>query len=168
TASINSALSATGTYTLYTPGGRFVMVGTNPTPGTNEIGIVDATAQSASIASSNLANTVPAGYYRVYYTLGVTATQVGAATVQFAVQYTDDVGSTSQSGTAITLTGSNRDRGSFEIYLVSGNVTYSAAVVGAVGTGRYALHVRIEALGQMDRKKLMDELARDEGRVLTA
>lgn len=84
--------------------------------------------------------------YRFNYSLFITTTDVGLATVQVSVNYTDDVGATSQTGTAIAVTATNRDRGSFVIYRFSGNITYTVTVTGAIGTAVYAFYATLERL----------------------
>jgi len=118
------------------PSGRIVLAGAD----------LNLTSQSAAIGSTAL-TTAQAGYYLVHYTLTDTTTQVGAATVQFGISYTDDGGATTQSGAALSLTAIGRDRGVFQVYLVSGAINYSVAVIGVIGAARYALRVRVEALG---------------------
>ncbi len=108
---------------------------------------INLTAQSASISSTKLTNAARTGYYLVHYTLEDTTTQVGVATAQFAIAYTDDAGATTQTGAALTLTAIGRDRDTFHAYLASGDITYTVTVVGVVGTGRFALRTRVEFLG---------------------
>lgn len=133
--------------TLQSLAGIVPVAGDAVSPGSHGMASVELTAQSAAISATNLTNTVHAGYYVVFYTIECTTTQVGAATVQFGIAYTDDIGATTQAGTAITLTVTGRDRGSFQVYLASGDVTYNVAVTGVIGLGRFAVRARIVALG---------------------
>jgi hypothetical protein len=128
--------------------GDFVMFGHGADPpATGAMGRVNRTAQSAAIGATNLTDTTIPGYYLVHYTLADTSTQVGVATVQFQVNYTDDAGATNQTGAALSLTATGRDRNIMEVYLASGNITYQTNVTGVIGAGRYALRVRCEFLG---------------------
>lgn len=134
------------TATIPNQGGFLVVRGNSASPSAGEMAAINLTSQSAT-ATGNITNACNPGYYRVHYTLEDTSTQVGVATVQFAIAYTDDAGATTQAGAALSLTATGRDRGSFEVYLASGDITWSATVVGVVGTGRYALRARTESLG---------------------
>jgi hypothetical protein len=106
---------------------------------------IDRTAQVAAIGATTLAST--AGYYAIHYTLEDTTADLAAGTIQFQVNYTDDIGATTQAGAALALTATGRDRGSFEVYLASGNLQYQTNLVGLIGTAAYALRVRAEYMG---------------------
>lgn len=111
-------------------------------------GILDLTAQAAAIGATTLYAVPAAGYYTVHYTLEDTTADVTAGTIQFQVNYTDDVGATNQTGAALAMTAAGRDRGSFQVYVAAaGNITYQTNLVGIVGTARYALRVRLVHMG---------------------
>lgn len=116
-------------------------------PAAGGIGKVNRTAQSAAVGATNLTNATPSGYYLVHYTIEDTTADVTAGTIQFQINYTDDVGATTQTGAALALTATGRDRGSFQVYLASGNITYQTNLVGIIGTARYALRARCVFLG---------------------
>lgn len=116
-------------------------------PAAAYMGLVNKTSQSAAVAATNLTNATSAGYYRVSYTIEDTTADVTAGTIQFQISYTDDIGATTQVGAELPLTAVGRDRGSFQVYLASGNITYQTNLIGIIGTSRYALRVRCEFLG---------------------
>lgn len=116
-------------------------------PASGAMGKVNKTAQAAAIAATNLTNTTPAGYYVVNYVLEDTTADVTAGTMQFQINYTDDIGATNQTGAALAMTATGRDSKQFEVYLASGNITYQTNLVGIIGTARYALRVRVSFLG---------------------
>lgn len=130
--------------------GKLVAVsnGTNPPDTPGDMGIVNATAQAAAIASTNLTNTTPAGLYRINYSLRCTTADVTAGTITASFTYTDDVGATTDTTAAIVLTATtSRQAGSFVVYLASGNITYLTTLTGIIGTSRYQLRARCEFLG---------------------
>lgn len=129
-------------------GGLAVQVGnsTDP-PASGAMGKVNRTAQSAAVASTKLTNATSAGYYLVHYTLEDTTSDITAGTIQFQINYTDDIGATTQTGATLALTATGRDRGSFNVYLASGDISYQTNLVGIIGTARYALRVRCTYLG---------------------
>lgn len=108
---------------------------------------VNATGQAAAIGATTLYTPPAAGYYVVHYTLEDTAADVTAGTIQFQINYTDDVGATNQVGAALVLTATGRDRGSFQVYVASGAITYQTNLTGIIATAQYALRVRLVALG---------------------
>lgn len=110
-------------------------------------GAVDLTAQTAAIGATTIYTPPQAGYYVVHYTIEDTTADVTAGTIQFQVNYTDDVGATNQTGAALALTATGRDRGSFTIYSASGVISYQTNLVGIMGTAQYALRVRLTYLG---------------------
>ena len=118
-------------------------------PAVGEMKLVDVLNQGAAIAAANLTNATPAGpgYYIVHYTLEDTTADLTAGSIQFQINYTDDIGATTQAGAALVLTATGRDRGSFQVYLASGNITYQTNLVGLIGTAKYALHVRCVFIG---------------------
>jgi hypothetical protein len=146
-----SALSGTRVVALPDVTSQVSMVGdaADPPASANQIGKVNRTAQAAAIAATNLTNATPAGYYRVGYYLEDTIGDVTAGTVQLTVAWTDDIGATTATSAVVTLTGAGtiRDSNSIEVYLASGNITYSVAATGIFGTAKYALRMRVEFLG---------------------
>jgi hypothetical protein len=110
-------------------------------------GTLNLTAQAAAIGATALYAPPAAGYYLVHYTLEDTTADVTAGTIQFQINYTDDIGATNQVGAALILTATGRDRGTFQIYSASGTITYQTNLVGIIATSRYALRVRLEAMG---------------------
>ncbi len=126
--------------------GSGVVVGSAGT-GSAFLDVKNLTGQSAAIGATNLVNGGPTGQYLIFWNLGITTTDGTAGTVQVQINYTDDVGATNQTGTAVALTGSNRDDAGAIFYLASGNVTFQTNVVGAVNAARYALRIRCMYLG---------------------
>lgn len=108
---------------------------------------LNLTAQTAAIGSTTLYSPPQAGYYVVHYTIEDTTADVTAGTIQFQVNYTDDIGATNQTGAALALTATGRDRGSFEVYSASGTISYQTNLTGIIGTAQYALRVRLSYLG---------------------
>jgi hypothetical protein len=82
----------------------------------------------------------------VSYYLACTTADAAAGTITFNVVATDDVGSVTNSSSALALTATGRTSGEFTMYVASGNLTYSTTLGGVIGTARYALRVRVEAL----------------------
>jgi hypothetical protein len=115
---------------------------------TTQRGAVNATAQAAAIGATTLYAAPAAGYYVFHYTLEVTTADATAGTIQVQVNYMDDVGATNQTGVALVLTATGRDRGSFQVYAnAAQNIQYQTNVTGAVNAARYALRVRLVYLG---------------------
>lgn len=110
-------------------------------------GAVDSTGLAAAVGATTLYTPPAAGYYVVHWTLEITTLDATAGTMQFQVNYTDDIGATNQVGAALLLTAQGRDRGTFQVYVASGAITYQTNLVGAVNNARYALRVRLESLG---------------------
>ena len=128
--------------------GGLVIVGNDPPAvAAGALGKVDLTGQTAAITSTNLSNGAAAGVYLVSYTIADTTADVTAGTIQFQVNYTDVVGATTQTGAALVLTATGRDRGSFVVQLASGEISYQTNLTGIIGTAQYAVYVRVVALG---------------------
>lgn len=132
---------------LDAPGANLIVGSGADPPAAEAIGKVNRTAVVAAIAATKLTDTTPAGYYVVDYTIETTTADVTAGTIQFGIAYADDVGATTQAGALLALTATGRDRGSFQAWLASGNITYNTALVGIFGTSAYALRVRCTFLG---------------------
>jgi hypothetical protein len=131
-------------------GGLVPVVGANTsTAARSKMVKVDLTAQGAAIGSTNMTSTATAGLYEVAYSLEDTTSDVTAGTIQFQVNYTDDIGATSQAGATVALTGAGtiRDQSRFTLYLASGELSYQTNAVGIFGTSKYALRVRVTYLG---------------------
>ncbi len=111
-------------------------------------GAVDATAQVAAIGATTVYAAPAAGYFVVHYTLETTTADVAAGTIQLQVNYTDDIGATNQTGAALVLTVTGRDRGAFQVWCnAAQNIQYQTNLTGIIGTSQYALRLRVEALG---------------------
>jgi hypothetical protein len=108
---------------------------------------VNQTGKTAAIGATNIQSGMVAGYWVVDYTLEVTTGDVTAGTIQAQISYTDDIGATTQTGAALALTATGRDRGSFQAYLASGNITYQTNLVGIIGAAVYTLRLRASYLG---------------------
>ncbi len=94
-----------------------------------------------------MTSSAPAGFYRVSYTLEDTTADITAGTIQFQINYTDDVGATTQTSAALILTATGRTQGAMEAYLASGELSYQTNLTGVIGVAKYALRVRVEYLG---------------------
>jgi hypothetical protein len=131
--------------------GQHVMVGADSDPpAAGFIGKVNRTGQTAVVAATVLVDATGAsgglGYHVVHYTLETTTLGAGAGTIQFQIDYTDDVGATTQVSAALALTATGRTRGTLEVWATAG-ITYQTNLVGIFGTSQYALRVRCEFLG---------------------
>ncbi len=117
------------------------------------LGSLALTGQTAAIAAANLTNASPAGFYEVSYYLSTTTANVtDTGTLSFQVSYTDRVGATNQTsaGTlalAATTTGTTALKGTFLLYLASGNITYQTNLTGTQTTSRYSVDAKIKFLG---------------------
>jgi hypothetical protein len=128
--------------------GTYVLVGDDADPpAAGFIGRVNRTGQTAAIGATTLADSGIANtYFVVHYTLETTTSAVGAGTIQFQINYTDDVGATTQVSAALALTATGRTRGTLEVW-ATGGITYQTNLVGIMSTSQYALRVRCENLG---------------------
>ena len=143
-----AVLLADRTQLLQDINATFVMVGDDPPAvASRALGKVDSTAQAAAIGSTNLSSSAPVAMYRVSYQIATTTSDVTAGTIQFQINYTDVIGATNQTGAALALTATGRDRGTFVVQLSSGELSYQTNLVGIIGSARYSLHVRVELLG---------------------
>jgi len=115
---------------------------------------LNLTAQSAAITTTTLFATTVAGIYRLTYYLYVT-TSGNAVNLTGTFGWTDDSGaaanSVSTANIACNTLGANSTTavglGSIEFYAaITTNITYATALSGAIGTGRYAIRVRLENL----------------------
>lgn len=111
---------------------------------------VDATAQTADIAATNLmASGHTAGLYRVDVVLLTTTNDAAAGTLAVTIGWTDNAGATTSvpiTTHALTVTG----RTPASVLLRSTGaaaVTYAVAVTGSYGTSQYAVYVRTLFLG---------------------
>lgn len=111
---------------------------------------VNATSKVASIGTTNLVtgNAFTAGVYRVTVYLQITTVSV-VPTVQVTIAWTASNGAKTAVAPAAALSFATLTEASSTIEIevaASTNITYAAAVVGAIGAGVYALNVRLEAL----------------------
>lgn len=153
TAASNTSLAFTSSadrvFTYPNLTGRIPVIGDDPPAvAAGALGKVDSTAQAAAIGSTNLSNGAIAGMYLVDYTLLVTTLDATAGTIQFQTNYTDTLGATNQVGAALALTATGRQSGQFVVQLASGELSYQTNLVTiGGGAARYALYVRVVALG---------------------
>jgi len=110
------------------------------------VAYVGLTNQGADV-SANFSNAGTAGFYRLSYYLECTTADATAGTVKSTITWTDDVGGTMRSSTALSLTSLDRILGAqFPIQLASGNIAYSTSHTGIYGTAKYALYYILERL----------------------
>lgn len=108
---------------------------------------VDATGQSASIASTNLTNSAAAGWYDVEVYAVCTTLEAGV-TLDVTIGWTDVLGATTAAPFAtFSLAATGRTSGVVRCQLSSGNITYTTTKTGGAGTARYAIYIRVIALG---------------------
>ncbi len=106
--------------------------------------VVALTNQAATVGPTALASA--GSQFRLSYSLLITTTDIGAATVTVSATYDDDIGTTSQSGIAVAVTAANRQTGTFIIERASGNVTYTVTVTGSIGSAKFAFYATLERL----------------------
>lgn len=134
-------------------GGNIPLVGDDPpSVASGRLGKVDLTAQSAAITSTNLSNTPGAGFYVIDYEITCTTGDGTAGAIQLDVTITGDGGSQTTSSaslplTTATLSSTNPIRGTMQRYLASGDIAYAVPVTGAVNAARFAVRIRVTALG---------------------
>lgn len=122
-------------------GGSTVADGVVSTPDT-----IVWTAQTASLASQNFANTATGHLYRVSYYLHTTTT--GTGTVLVTLSWNDGTAKTSASATAdlTSTTNTGLATGSQIIYVSSGTPSWTTTVAGGGSTEQYALRMVLERL----------------------
>jgi hypothetical protein len=110
------------------------------------------TNQTASIGSTKLitGNAFTAGRYRVTPILSITTT-AGVPTVQGQLQWTSLAGAQTKNFPAAALSfaalADSPDTTSVDLYMTAAtDLTFTTTVTGAIGTGKYALSIRVEAL----------------------
>lgn len=104
---------------------------------------VDLTAQTASIASTNLLVSPTPGLYRIDVVEEDTAAAAaGTLTTTFGWTSRSGAQTASPAGT-LALTGLADSDGSKVIYIASGNLTYLTTVAGVVGSPQYALSISV-------------------------
>lgn len=118
-----------------------------PAVSAGRMGKIDLTNQGAAIGATNLTNGAKVGLYQVDWYIEDTTADVTAGTIQFQVNYTDDIGATNQKGALLALTATGFDSGSKIVYVASGEIGYQTNLAGIFGTSKYAIHVRITFLG---------------------
>lgn len=102
--------------------------------------------QKTDIAGTAFQGVVIPGLYRVSMNIECTTSAGGAGTVTPSVAFTDDVGLTSVSTTALSLTATGRQSGQFFIRSLSGFISYSTAHTGSYSTAVYSLYIVLERL----------------------
>ena len=134
---------------LDTLAGRPVFVGEDvPAVAASRLGKVNATAQTANIASTALSNTPHTGVYEVEVYLMCTTADAAAGTLAVTVGWTDAVGATSSTPiTGFALTATGRTTGRQIVNVASGDITYAVTITGGYGTSAYAIAVRVVSLG---------------------
>jgi len=91
--------------------------------------------------------TSTAGLYRVNYYLVDTTSGLGAGTLTFGVNYTDDGGNNSIVSPSVNLTVLDSEvQGSFIVQLESGSLTYQTDLTGIFGTAKYSLYMSAEKI----------------------
>jgi hypothetical protein len=119
-------------------------------------GTVTLTAQGADITTTNITITPSnTGVYKVEVVLMCTTADATAGTLSVTIGWTDLVGATSRAITAdpgatgfpFTLATTGRTSGEITLRRASGNITYATAITGIYGAAKYALAVRVLALG---------------------
>lgn len=118
---------------------------TNTAAAAGTLAGVDATAQAADIATTNLTTTAPAGMYHVLAVIEDTTADGTAGVLTLTISWTDDVGATTATQTQ-TLAVTGRAVLDQVCYLASGNITYATTHTGIYGTAKYALRIRVIAL----------------------
>lgn len=144
-------------YALYSAGGRIFLGGTIAnyngvvTAGngmTAIYGALDLTGQSNSINTTTLFS-VPAsgaGMYRVSYSL-IDSVAGSGGTVTVTIGNTNPTGGNTQTSSPLSLTGSGELSGSFTMYSAGAqNITYATTVLSPIGSPKYDIHLRVEAI----------------------
>lgn len=117
-------------------------------------GALNLTGQSAAITTTTLFATTVAGIYRLSYYLYIT-TAGNSVNLTGTFGWTDDSGAAANSvvtgNIACQTLGANSTTalglGSVTFYAaITTNITYAMALSGAIGSGRYAVRVRLENL----------------------
>lgn len=143
------ANTAARAYTLGDVPGLAVMAGNGADPPAGgAIGKINLTGKTADVANTNWTDTTPTGIYILYVDLECTTSAVGAGTIAFRIDYTDDVGAVTNEvivNRALTATG--RSIGAWMIYLASGNLVYDITITGIYSTAVYAARARAIYLG---------------------
>jgi hypothetical protein len=143
------ALFATLVAGIYNP--RAIAIGDLPTSLVYTTNKSDVINQSTSQGTVVLSTSPATGLYRVHYYSDLnTPCTTGANAVSFTFNWTD-------AGNARSLTTGNLSLGAaqntgeylegvFDVWVASGNVTYTSAVIGscATGTSSYDIHARLE------------------------
>ena len=115
---------------------------------------LNLTGQSAAITTTTLFATTVAGIYRLSYYLYIT-TAGNSVNLTGTFGWTDDSGAAANSVVTVNVAcqtlGANSTTalglGSVTFYAaVTTNITYAMALSGAIGSGRYAIRVRLENL----------------------
>lgn len=108
---------------------------------------VDATGQSADIASANFTVGTLQSIYRISYYLDVASADITAGAVILTFTWNDGVTGRTLSETPLVLTSTGYAKGSEVVFLNSGNLTYAVSHTGLFGTAVFDIHLRCEILG---------------------
>ena len=128
--------------------GRVVIVGDDtPSVASGSLGHVQSTANAADISTTDLTNAPPTGDYLVEIYLQTTTLDAGAGTLTVTIGWTDTVGATTDTSVTLALTSTGRARGLIAVKRVSGEITYAVTGGGTYGAARYAIDIRVIALG---------------------
>jgi hypothetical protein len=104
------------------------------------------TGQTADVGSTAFAGGATPGVYRVSWYLECTTADGAAGTVTAAIAFTDAVGATTVSSSALALTATGRTQGTAFIQLQSGTINYSTTHTGGYGSSQYALFLCLERM----------------------
>lgn len=157
---LSGAASGNNSFTLTNTGarnfgfgnlsGNVIVVGDDPpSVASGALGKVDLTGQTAAIASTNLSNTPPTGFYHVeVVAVCTTASGSGAPTLDVTLAWTDVLGATTENTiNALALSATGRAHGATRMQVASGNIAYSTTINAASGSPQYAIYIRVIALG---------------------
>ncbi len=146
--SITIAPNGTGKVNVSTKLGSYNGDSTVSNGVASEVATSDLTAQSGSIASTNLYTPVADGMFRVSYYLETT--MVGTAgTVTISITWTDDAKAETFTSNLLSLTALGALTGANQATFwakTTAAIAYSTSVSGAAGSPRYAVHVKVERM----------------------
>lgn len=106
---------------------------------------VNALAQTAAIASTNLLTAPTPGLYRITADLSVLAA-IAAGTVTLNLGWNNGAPQTRALINLLTLTALGPAPASTLIYVASGDVTYATVLAGVIGSPSYDLRLRAELI----------------------
>jgi len=141
-------VGSTRTWDALDLSGTNVIVGNDsPAVAAGSLGKVDLTAQAADITTTNLTNGPPAGDYLVMVYVQCTTADASATLLTVTIGWTDTVGATTDATVTVNMTTTGRASGIIRVKRVSGEITYATTLTGTYNTARYAIDVRVVALG---------------------